>query len=75
MNILVVTNPKAIDSIHVYSAKCSMNLKNDVLAALIKLKIRKYDKLLDDIVNEIEQGNDYWIWANDKTYCFSIICV
>ena len=75
MYILVVTNPKAVDSIHVYSAACSLNLKNDVLAALLKLKIGNYDKFIDDIVNGLKHGNDYWIWQNDVTYCFSIICV
>ena len=75
MNILVVTNPKAIGSIHVYAAACSMNLKNDVRAAFIELKLGNYNMLIDGIVNELEQGNDYWIQQNDESYCFSIICV
>lgn len=75
MNILIVTNPKAAGSIHVYSAACSVNLKNDLRAALLELKLEKYNMLIDKIVDEIEQGNDYWIWHNNDSYCFSIISV
>ena len=70
MKILVVTNPEAVDSIHVYSAKCSQNLRNDVLAALVELKLRT--DLVDRIVNELEHGRNYWL---NEIYCFDLICV
>ena len=70
MKILVVTNPEAVDSIHVYSAKCSQNLRNDVLAALVELKLRV--DLIDRITNELEHGRNYWL---NEIYCFDLICV
>ena len=70
MKILVITNPEAVDSIHVYSAKCSQNLRNDVLAALVELKLRV--DLIDRITNELEHGRNYWL---NETFCFDIICV
>ena len=70
MKILVVTNPEAVDSIHVYSAKCSQNLRNDVLAACVELKLRT--DLVDRIVNELEHGRNYWL---NELYCFDLICV
>ena len=70
MKILVVTNPEAVDSIHVYSAKCSQNLRNDVLAALVELKLRT--DLVDSITNELEHGRNYWL---NEIYCFDLICV
>ena len=70
MKILVVTNPEAVDSIHVYSAKCSQNLRNDVLAALVELKLRV--DLIDHITNELEHGRNYWL---NEIYCFDLICV
>lgn len=70
MNVLVVTNLEAVDSIHVYSAKCSQNLRNDVLAALVELKLRT--DLVDSITNELEHGRNYWL---NEIYCFDLICV
>lgn len=70
MNVLVVTNPEAVDSIHVYSTKCSQNLRNDVLAACVELKLRT--DLVDRIVNELEHGRNYWL---NEIYCFDLICV
>lgn len=72
MKILVVTNPEAVDSIHVYSAKCSMNLKNDVYAALYALDLGSGLPVLDDIANELEHGRNYWL---NETFCFDLICV
>lgn len=72
MNILIVTNPEAVESIHVYSAKCSLNLKNDVYAALYELNLGGGIAVLDDIVNELEHGRNYWL---NETYCFEVIPV
>ena len=72
MKILVVTNPEAVGSIHVYTAKCSTNLKNDVFAALFELNLGNNAKLLDDIANELEHGRNYWL---NETFCFDLICV
>ena len=38
----------------------------------------EFNALIEDIFpNGATQTelNDYWIWQNDVTYCFSIICV
>ena len=70
MKILVVTNPEAVNSIHVYSAKCSQNLRNAVLAACVELKLRT--DLVDRIVNELEHGRNYWL---NEVYCFDLICI
>lgn len=72
MNILIVTNPEAVESIHVYSAKCSLNLKNDVYAALYALDLGSGIAVLDDIVNELEHGRNYWL---NETFCFEMIPV
>ena len=77
MNILIVTNPEAIGSIHVYSAKCSQNLRNDVIAALVELDLRvepstDVDVVIDEITNELEHGRNYWF---NETYCFEMIPV
>ena len=77
MDILIVTNPEAIGSIHVYSAKCSQNLRNDVHAALIELDLcdehgTDVDVVIDEITNELEHGRNYWF---NETYCFEVIPV
>ena len=77
MNILIVTNPEAIESIHVYSARCSQNLRNDVIAALVELDLRvepgeDVDVVIDEITNELEHGRNYWF---NETYCFEMIPV
>lgn len=77
MDILIVTNPEAIESIHVYSAKCSQNLRNDVRAALIELDLcdepgTYVDGVIDEITNELEHGRNYWF---NETYCFEMIPV
>lgn len=77
MNILVVTNPEAVESIHVYSAKCSQNLRNDVLAAFIELGLHvepgmDAGAVIDEITKELEHGRNYWF---NEIYCFEVIPV
>lgn len=72
MKILIVTDPGANDSIHVYRAKCSLNLRNDVYAALYELDLESGLCVLDDIVKALDNECNYWL---NETYCFEVISV
>lgn len=78
MKILIVTNPETCsDTIHVYSAKCSQKLRNDVVDALVELDLRvepgtDVEAVIDEITNELLHGRNYWF---NETYCFETIVI